>query len=1280
MSEETLVATLRAEIAQFRAQMAEAQQLMTRMGQEATQASTRMQGSFQTLTGSVGALKTVLASLGLLVVARELVHLAGIAIQASTQITVLQNAFKTITGSSTAAAQELAFVRAEAQRLGVSFLPAAEGFRNMVAAAKGTEIAGAGVRTIFTAITEASRVMGLGTDQTSRVLVGIQQIMGKGVVQMEEWRQQIGEALPQATQVMARALGVTTQEFFKMVEQGRVGLPELVRFAEQLRREVADGVATAAQTFQAETARMGTAWTELMASLGTLITTSPGVLEALRSITQVLASAAVFVTQHKESWQQWLDVAGRVIARANELAQQTFFPKQSDEFTTQINEAQRQIDTFSAQLVELQRIGNNPAARFLHDLFGPAVAEDITRVTTELANLRAEMARLQTARMLALRTEQGLGPLGGLGVPEGDLGEMLGVGRDPFAGQGKRLAATGVDLNATKKILTDIATLQETLTVGMVNGQRLTADQTALLNQELEKELKTLEKIRDPKADERRQEAKRQAKEAETEAKRLAREAEQDLIRFEQHLDSLVGLNPFAGLVTDITALEKRFQEAELPGEIDAIVKAIVRLQEQQNALQGVANLANFGDSAEELAKGTKAAEEYSKALEKVKDKEVEAAKELVDVQFELREVYANTTEEKLALLRDYAQALEAAGMKEADITKMTLRRQTSITKDELEKQQKEWEHFTERVHDTLADNIFAVLSGQIKTAEDLFERLKATFFRVMADMAAKALTPIVINFVGQTMEGLFGRSGAPSMGGSGSLSQGALQQFGILAPQTGGPAVGTVGAGSMSGSPYVWTGSGWAAMRPGESPGTFGYGAPAGGAVGQFQGGNYAGAAMTGAGAIGAGVSTGYLLMDVNESMGLGGRGGQALAGAGAGALAGTMIMPGWGTLIGAVVGAIAGAVIHVARAPFLDVKTAELVVGLQDDLLTIVSNNITAVGKGLPGSMAEVADQLEMGIAGAIQPFLDTINTMSPRIRQSLLGQVNTFADGLETMLTGPEFEVAKDQGTEFMQAFLGKKIPELMQGAFGPLFEALQQVGPLVQGYRDALTALKQRQEQLLASITGQRQALIEALMSPAEIFEARKAELTALMTTWRSASSAAQLQMIPELQTLIGDVMQRGQGQEVLGQDPGALRVLQHDLLGFLDEIERGSTAIFTEQISAAETQIAVLEDSLLHLASIDAVLKESHAALQRLNTFMQTAFSAGFQEGGPVLRTGFAMVHAGEQVLPVGAGPITVNLTVHSSAPSTPGLGQDIERIVVEKIIPQLRLRQRLGQY
>jgi len=76
------------------------------------------------------------------------------------------------------------------------------------------------------AIVDSVSAFGGGTQEINRAIVAIQQIAGKGVVSMEELRQQLGEAVPFAVRIMAEETGRSLPEFFDAVENGLVGAQE----------------------------------------------------------------------------------------------------------------------------------------------------------------------------------------------------------------------------------------------------------------------------------------------------------------------------------------------------------------------------------------------------------------------------------------------------------------------------------------------------------------------------------------------------------------------------------------------------------------------------------------------------------------------------------------------------------------------------------------------------------------------------------------------------------------------------------------------------------------------------------------------------------------------------------------------------------------------------------------------------------------------------------------------------------------------------------------------
>lgn len=66
-----------------------------------------------------------------------------------------------------------------------------------------------------------------GSEQElQRAAVAIQQMSGKGVISMEELRQQLGEALPTAMKAMAEGMGLTMKQLVKVIEGGNLAASE----------------------------------------------------------------------------------------------------------------------------------------------------------------------------------------------------------------------------------------------------------------------------------------------------------------------------------------------------------------------------------------------------------------------------------------------------------------------------------------------------------------------------------------------------------------------------------------------------------------------------------------------------------------------------------------------------------------------------------------------------------------------------------------------------------------------------------------------------------------------------------------------------------------------------------------------------------------------------------------------------------------------------------------------------------------------------------------------
>jgi len=200
----------------------------------------------------------------------EALRLPSQVLDITQQMEALRTSINFIEGGSQAGAESLQFINAEVDRLSLPLKESTDNFTKLAAAARGTELEGEGVKEIFTGIAQASRVLNLDTQKQEKAFLAVQQSISKGLVQQEELRGQLSEALPNAIQVFARALGVSTSRLQEMVKAGEVGLPEIRKFVLQLTKETASGVEKASESSLAASARLQTQFQRSAEAIGNL--------------------------------------------------------------------------------------------------------------------------------------------------------------------------------------------------------------------------------------------------------------------------------------------------------------------------------------------------------------------------------------------------------------------------------------------------------------------------------------------------------------------------------------------------------------------------------------------------------------------------------------------------------------------------------------------------------------------------------------------------------------------------------------------------------------------------------------------------------------------------------------------------------------------------------------------------------------------------------------------------------------------------------------------------
>lgn len=217
-------------------------------------------------------------------------------IEAQIQLERLDKSFTAIYNSSSAARQQLEFVRQTSMELGQEFYSSAEAAKTFFAAGQGTSLSGQ-LNQIYTGFSKAGAALALSSDDMQGIFLALGQSMSKGKVQAEELRGQIGERLPGAFQIAAKAMGVSTAELDKMMADGKLLTDDLLpKMAQALDDRYGKAAESAADTVQAAINRMSTAWTEFKAGL---MSSGPAVF-AIKFVTEVLEGRNAAVAEAKQ--------------------------------------------------------------------------------------------------------------------------------------------------------------------------------------------------------------------------------------------------------------------------------------------------------------------------------------------------------------------------------------------------------------------------------------------------------------------------------------------------------------------------------------------------------------------------------------------------------------------------------------------------------------------------------------------------------------------------------------------------------------------------------------------------------------------------------------------------------------------------------------------------------------------------------------------------------------------------------------------------------------------
>lgn len=739
-------------------------------------------------------------------------------------------------------------------------------------------------------------------------------------------------------------------------------------------------------------------------------------------------------------------------------------------------------------------------------------------------------------------------------------------------------------------------------------------------------------------------------------------------------IDPLKVLEEKAGLVRE--TLEKINAElAKTPSIAENVPPVIQKQIDQYNAL-----LVEIESQIAKIESTVDAEKDASTEKKKLLDQEVKDRQQAIDTIADYRvkileqeikdEQHARETMTKLRI--DVAADERKVAEKKLEEDRQIAERYFQIQKDaddkiieEQQRAQEELARFVAGIQRTLSNTLFKVFTG----AKDIFTGIKELFFRLLADMAAAALTrSIVIPIVTQ----LIGTEGTGGVLG-GLLGAGGQQTIGGTAAGAAGGGVTSLGAGAQDVSTALFggqAGRGNPLQRAADALlntriSNFNFGNTAAGftqANAAFGGGARTqgffgtadaaassnaiagvgrapaqqGGGQTIGGAISAGVAgigVGYATSEGLTALGLTGQSRSAgrianttISGAVGGAVAGAQYGGPYGAVIGAVVGAIGGLIAgftegqrdrqrfqptRVARPGVRFDDVTGLEVASELDILSARTARLDRHTKFVGfEKIPEAANALFEGL-------VDQIKSLDPQLQKAAVAPLNAIGDQIAQYVDDINLK-GKDQRAR-MQAIIEQELPRFVNDVFGDLRKALNRLAPVIAEFQEViatleqtLDALKEQEVSLRTSLRAQAKGIEEATFTDAQIYVRRRQELTAVQQELQTAPPQRRIELIPTAQDLIQEIFSLGSRETVLGQEPEAVRNLQQEMIALLRSLEGVSDESFAAlksdtqtQIDLATQQVELLAASVNNLGSVDATIRQSLLVLNDIREFMTT---------------------------------------------------------------------------
>ena len=192
----------------------------------------------------------------------------GATAEYAAQVDKLNIALKSVAGTSSEYANAQSVIATSAKALNIPVLDSTQSFTRLAASVKGAGGKISDAQIVFNGVASAIKATGGSTEDIQGAILAMSQTFSKGKVSAEELSGQLGERLPGAVTLFAQATGRTLPQLSKDLQEGAVGLNDLMKFAIALNEKYAASALAMAGSTEEAGARMQVAIDETRYSFG----------------------------------------------------------------------------------------------------------------------------------------------------------------------------------------------------------------------------------------------------------------------------------------------------------------------------------------------------------------------------------------------------------------------------------------------------------------------------------------------------------------------------------------------------------------------------------------------------------------------------------------------------------------------------------------------------------------------------------------------------------------------------------------------------------------------------------------------------------------------------------------------------------------------------------------------------------------------------------------------------------------------------------------------------